>query len=168
MMKPAVFLDRDGVINNDKGYVYKIDDFEWIQDAIEAIKFLKDSGYYVFVVTNQSGIARGYYSEEDVEKLHNYINSELKRKDTSIDEFYYSPYHPEGVNNDYLDLAHLRKPKTGMLEKALSDWSFDKTTSLMIGDKNTDIECANNFGIKGYLFSNGSLLKFVKLLIQGN
>ena len=83
-MKPAVFLDRDGVINNDKGYVYKIDDFEWIQDAIEAIKFLKDSGYYVFVVTNQSGIARGYYSEEDVEKLHIYINSELKKKETSI------------------------------------------------------------------------------------
>jgi len=165
MLKPAVFFDRDGVINKDKGHVYKINDFEWIDGAKESIKYLNDKGYYIFVVTNQSGIARGYYSKKDVLLLHKHINEELKNIEAHIDEFFMSPYHPINTN-EYLHLSHLRKPATGMLDLAASKWSIDKSKSFLIGDKNTDIECAENFCIKGYLFKNGNLLDFIKSSIN--
>ncbi len=165
MSKPAVFLDRDGVINVDKKYVYKISDFEWIQDSKKAIKYIKDKNYFVFVVTNQSGITRGYYNEADVEILHDYINKELRKIDTQIDEFFYSPYHPEITNVKYENMQHLRKPNTGMLELAQKKWKFDKQNTFMIGDSASDIECATNFGIKGLLFETGSLLEFIKKII---
>ena len=161
MLRPAAFLDRDGVINKEKGYLYRIDDFEWIEGAKESIKYLNDNGYYVFVVTNQSGISKGYYSEEDVIYLHNYINNELKSINAHIDEFFYSPFHPDNTK-DYLNLSHLRKPDTGMLKLAATKWSIDKSNSFLIGDKLTDIECAEKFLIRGHLFKNGNLLKFIK------
>ena len=162
MSKPAIFLDRDGVINIDKAYVYKISDFEWIQDAKKAIKYMKENNYFVFVVTNQSGITRGYYTERDVEILHNYINNELRKISTQIDEFFYSPYHPEISNPKYENMQHLRKPNIGMLQLAQKKWKFDKNNTLMIGDSISDMECASNFGIKGFLFESGSLLEFVQ------
>ena len=161
MLRPAAFLDRDGVINKEKGYLYKIDDFEWIEGAKESIKYLNDNGYYVFVVTNQSGIAKGLYSEKDVILLHNYINSELQIINAHIDEFFLSPYHPDN-SKEYLSLSHLRKPDIGMLELAATKWSIDKTKSFLIGDKYTDIECAEKFLIRGHLFKRGNLLKFIK------
>ena len=164
-IKPAVFLDRDGVINIDKKYVHKIVDFEWIKGSKEAIKFLKEKNYYIFVVTNQSGIARGYYAEDDVISLHLHINDELKKINTSIDEFFYSPYHP--INKKlYKELSHLRKPNTGMLELATKNWNIDLSKSFLIGDSKTDMECAKNFGIDGYLFEGGSLLHFVENIIN--
>jgi len=161
MLKPAAFLDRDGVINKDKGYLYKVDDFEWIEGAKESIKYLNDNGYYVFVVTNQSGIARGYYSEKEVTFLHKHINNELKLINAHIDEFFISPYHPDN-NKDYLNLSHLRKPNTGMLDLAASKWPINKSKSFLIGDKDTDIECAEKFLIRGHLFESGNLLNFIK------
>ena len=148
MLRPAIFLDRDGVINKDKGYIYKIDDFEWVEGAKESIKYLNDKGYYIFVVTNQSGIARGYYTIQDVILLHNYISDELNTIKAHIDEFFISPYHPINTN-EYLHLSHLRKPETGMLDLAANKWSIDKSKSFLIGDKSTDMECAENFRIKG-------------------
>jgi len=162
MLMPAVFLDRDGVINKEKGYVYKIKDFEWINDAKKAIKYLNDNKYLVFVVTNQSGIGRGYYSNRDVKILHDYINKELNVINAHIDEFFYSPYHPDGIYKNYVNLSHLRKPQTGMLELAEKKWGISKKLSYMIGDMPHDIECAEKFGIKGYLFKSGSLLQFIK------
>lgn len=164
MTKPAAFLDRDGVINIDKGYVFKISDFEWVEGSIEAIKYIKSKGFYVFVVTNQSGISRRYYTERDVILLHEFINHELRKEDTMIDDFFYSPYHPEVENKDYNHLKHLRKPETGMIELAEKKWNFNKSKSFLIGDKATDIQCANNYGIKGYLFNNNNLLTFVNSL----
>tara|TARA_B110000483_G_C17991458_1_gene463654 strand:+ start:352 stop:852 length:501 start_codon:yes stop_codon:yes gene_type:complete len=162
MLKPAAFFDRDGVINKEKGYIHKISDFEWVEGAKDSIKYLNENGYYVFVITNQSGIARGYYSESDVILLHEYITKELKSVSAHIDEFFFSPYHPQNTR-DYLHLAHLRKPNVGMLELAASKWSFDKPKSFLIGDKSTDIECAKNFSIRGHLFKDGNLLDFIKL-----
>ena len=161
MLKPAAFLDRDGVINVDKAYVYKKEDFEWIQDSKEAIKYLNDKDYHVIVITNQSGIARKYYTEEDMLNLHIYINNELKNIDAHIDEFFYSPYHPDIKNVRFQHLEHLRKPNPGMLEAASKKWKIDKINSFMIGDKGTDIECAKRFGVPGYLFKGGSLLDFI-------
>ena len=161
MLRPAAFLDRDGVINKEKGYLYRIDDFEWIEGAKESIKYLNDNGYYVFVVTNKSGIAKGYYNEKDVTALHDYINNELKNTNAHIDEFFISPYHPDNTK-EYLHLSNLRKPGIGMLELAESKWAIDKSKSFLIGDKNSDIECAKNFLIRGHLFKKGNLLNFIK------
>ena len=161
MLKPAAFLDRDGVINKEKEYLYKIKDFEWIKGSQESIKFLNDNNYYVFVVSNQSGIARGLYSEKDVFNLHRFITKELKKIDAYIDEFFISPYHPM-FPDKFKNLSHLRKPRSGMLEIAESKWPIEKKSSFLIGDKESDIECANNYGIRGHLFNSGNLFDFIK------
>ena len=161
MLKPAAFLDRDGVINQEKEYVYKIKDFEWIEGSRESIKFLNQNNYHVFIISNQSGIARGLYSEEEVLDLHRYINSELRKIKAHIDEFFISPYHPM-FPNKFKELAHLRKPDTGMLKLAESKWLIDKNNSFLIGDKADDIKCADSYGIRGHLFSSGNLLNFIK------
>ncbi len=163
MTKPAVFFDRDGVLNVDKGYVHKIENFEWIKGSKEAIKYIRDRGYYAFVATNQSGIARGYYTESDVDSLHKFINLELKKNETQIDDFFYSPYHPD-FKDKFIELSHLRKPNIGMLELAEKKWDIDKSKSFLIGDKITDIECADKFRIKGYLFDGTDLFEFIKSL----
>ena len=161
MLKPAAFLDRDGVINKEKGFVHKISDFEWIKGSKESIKLLNKNNYYVFIVSNQSGIARGLYTEKDVFYLHEYINRELKKIDAYIDEFFISPYHPM-FPDKFKDLAHLRKPRSGMLEMAESKWSIEKKNSFLIGDKVSDLECAKNYGIRGHLFNSENLLDFIK------
>ncbi len=161
MLKPASFLDRDGVINIEKGYVHKIEDFEWTAGSMEAIKYLNSMNIYVFVVSNQAGIARGYYSEDEVKKLHKYINNKLGDIGAYIDDFFYSPFHPDHPTK-FSHLSHLRKPDIGMLNLAAEKWDFDKSRSFMIGDQETDIKCAENFGIKGYLYESGNLLDFIK------
>ena len=161
MLKPAAFLDRDGVINKEKNFVIKIEDFEWIQGSQESIKFLNKNNYHVFVISNQSGIARGLYTEKDVFHLHEYMNIELKKIGAKIDEFFISPFHPM-YPDKFSNLMHLRKPNTGMLELAESRWLIEKKRSFMIGDKITDIECASNYGIRGHLFNSGNLLDFIR------
>ena len=164
MYKRACFLDRDGVINVDKNYVYNISDFEWIEGAQNAIKYLRDKNFYIFIVTNQSGIARGLYSEQEVKKLHQFVNSELMKIGTLIDDFFISPYHPN-FPDFYSDLSNLRKPDTGMLKLAQKKWNFDKSKSFMIGDQETDMQCAKRFGIEGYLFNTGNLYDFVRNIV---
>ena len=161
MLKPACFLDRDGVINIDRGYVYKKEDFEWVSGAKEAIRYLNKQKYCVFIVTNQSGISRGLYTEKDVEILHNLINEDLKKENAFIDEFFYSPYHPDFPDR-YNNLSNLRKPNVGMLELADKKWKIDKINSFLIGDKEIDLQCAKNFGIDGYIFKSGNLKKFIE------
>ena len=162
MTKPAIFFDRDGVLNVDVGYLYKIEDFQWIDGAIEAIKYFNDKDYYVFVITNQSGVARGYYKEEDINKLHNWMNQELAKYDAHIDEFFYCPHHVKGIIKDYSFNCECRKPKIGMIKKALDKYDVKLESSLLIGDKDSDIECAENAGIKKILFNrNNNLLKII-------
>ena len=165
--KPAAFLDRDGTINIDQGYVYKSKDFIWTKDAIEALKYLYNKNFYIFIVTNQSGIARNYYTENDVNALHDHINKELKKHNIKIHDFFYSPYHPDGVSNKFDHLANLRKPNDGMLKLADSKWKINKKKSFMIGDKLSDVKCGESFGIKSFLYdSNVSLLHFVKNVVE--
>ena len=165
MIKPAIFLDRDGTINKDKGYVHKIQDFEWIDGAREAIKLFNDKGYYVFITTNQSGIGRGFYSIEDVKILHKYISKDLSLINAKIDDFFFSPYHYTDKLNRFDHIKNLRKPNTGMLEWASSKWPINKEKSFLIGDSSIDIDCAKNFGIKGFLFNEKNLLKFVEKIL---
>lgn len=167
--KPAVFLDRDGVINKDKNYVHRIEDFEWIDGAREAIRFFNDRGFLVIVITNQAGVARGYYTEEDVHKLNRWMNDELSRIGAHIDAFYYCPHHPEAGIGHYKVNCDCRKPLPGMLLRAFADWDVDKEYSLMIGDKKKDLEAANSASIKSFLFDSGSLFEFVSnVLILNN
>jgi len=162
MKRPAVFLDRDGVLNQDDNYVHRPDQVRWIDGAIDAIRWLNDAGYYVFVVTNQAGIARGYYSEENVRVLHGWMQNEMRRSGAHIDSFEYCPYHPDGSNEHYRRLSTLRKPAPGMLLKLQREWGADMASSFMIGDRETDMQAAAAAGIPGYMFTGGNLLNFVK------
>ena len=157
--KKAVFFDRDGVINKDIGYLHKKEDFEWIDGAIEAISLLKKKKYLVIVVTNQSGVERGYYENKDVDKLHNWINNELKKFRTSIDDFFFSTELPS-------DLNIRRKPSPQMLIEAIEKYDLDHKKCFMVGDKSSDIECAKNAKIKGFLFEGGNLLDKIKEILK--
>ena len=159
---PAVFLDRDGVLNVDKGYVHKTADFVWISGAREAIKYANDNGFLVIVVTNQSGVARGYYTEQDVVALHGWMNERLAEIEGKIDAFYYCPYHPEGTVPDYARFSDFRKPGPGMILQAVLDWEIDKTRSFLIGDHEKDMVAADRAGIRGHFFKTGNLLDLME------
>lgn len=166
-LKPALFLDRDGVINADKGYVSRIEDFEWIEGAAEAIANFNRRGWYVFVVTNQSGIARNYYSEDDMHALHDWMQARLAEQGARIDRIYYCPYHEEGENPRYRRDSYDRKPKPGMLLRAMSDFPVRREQSFMIGDKDADMEAARAAGVAGFLFTGGNLARFAEWTLAG-
>ena len=155
-MKAAVFLDRDGVINVDHGYVSKIDDFKFIEGSIEAMQILKDKGYLLVVVTNQSGIARGYYSEDDFHKLTEWMDWSLADKGVDLDGIYYCPHHAEKGIGEYKVECECRKPKTGMLDSAIAELDIDPSLSLLVGDKLSDVNAGNLAGLKAsYLVNTG-------------
>lgn len=145
-MNKAAFFDRDGTINIDTGYVHTVDEFQFIDGMPEFIKKWNDWGYKVIVVTNQAGIARGYYTEQEMHNLHEYINGELRKIGAHIDAFYFCPHHP-----DFTGSCHCRKPEPGMIEQAIKDWDIDVTRSVLFGDKQSDIDAGEKCGIKGYL-----------------
>lgn len=159
--KPAVFLDRDGVLNVDKGHVHLPEDFVWTDGAIDAVKYLNDRGYLLIVVTNQGGVARGYYTEQKVIELHNWMNEELSFTGAHIDAFYHCPHHPQGEGPHGIPCG-CRKPAPGLFLQAMKEWPVDKRKSIAIGDKETDLEAARKAGIKGVLFSGENLLKAIR------
>lgn len=148
-MNKAAFFDRDGTINVDVGYLHRIEDFKFIPGMPEFIKKFNDEGYKVIVLTNQAGIARGYYTEEDMQKLHRYINEQLAKIGAHIDAFYFCPHHP-----DITGPCNCRKPKTGMLEKAIKDFDIDVTKSVLFGDQPWDVECGERCGVKSFNIVN--------------
>jgi D-glycero-D-manno-heptose 1,7-bisphosphate phosphatase len=164
--RPAVLLDRDGVINHDYGYVHSIDKFEWIDGAIDAIKLLNELDWLVIVITNQSGIARGYYDEKTVIDLHQWIQEKLVLNGAHIDSFYYCPHHPSATIPKYKIKCLCRKPEPGMLLNAIKEWNIDMTSAFFIGDRMSDIQAAEKAGIKGVLFNGKNLYEFVSKLIQ--
>ncbi|WP_084420171.1 D-glycero-alpha-D-manno-heptose-1,7-bisphosphate 7-phosphatase [Henriciella litoralis] len=162
VMRPALFLDRDGVLNVDRGYVSRIEDFEWIEGAKECVATFKARGWFVFVVTNQSGIARGFYTEEDMEKLHAHMAEELAEHGTAIDRYYHAPWHEEGEIARYRKHSIDRKPGPGMLLQAMADFPVNREQSFLIGDKQTDIEAAHAAGVGAFLFKGGNLATFAE------
>lgn len=153
--RKTVFLDRDGTINVEKNYLYRPEEFKFIPKAPDAIKMLNQAGYQVIVVSNQAGVARGYYTEEDVGKLHHYVNELLKNYNAHIDAFYYCPHHPEAGVGKYKVKCHCRKPETGLFEKACADFPVDIENSWMIGDNVGDIEAGNRFNLRTILVRTG-------------
>ena len=156
----ACFLDRDGVLNEDVGYLYKSEDFKWIDGAIDAIELLKKNEFLIIVVTNQSGIGRGYYTSNDVENLHKWMNQTLRKKNLQINDFFFSPDLP---NNDF---ESTRKPSPKMINEAVKKYNLDKSKCFMIGDKPSDLEAAKNAGIRGFLFNSNNLKNFIEKIFN--
>lgn len=161
--RPALFLDRDGVLNEDRGYVHRWEDFRWIPGARETVAAFNRAGWLVIVVTNQSGVGRGYYTEDDVHALHERMRADLADAGARIDAFYHAPQHPDAEHAAYRHPdPPLRKPNPGMILQALADWPIDRATSLLIGDKPSDLEAALRAGIRGVLFEGGDLRVFLE------
>ena len=159
--RPAAFLDRDGVLNMDLHYVHRPEQVEWIPGAIECVRRLNDLGYRVVVVTNQAGVAHGYYGEDSVHALHAWMSDQLAAHGAFVDAFYHSPYHPEARVEKFRRTHVDRKPGSGMILRALSDLDIDKDRSFLIGDKESDILAAQSAGIPGHLFIGGNLNEFL-------
>lgn len=154
-LQAAVFLDRDGTINIEKDYLYRTSDFEFITGAPEAIARLKQAGFLVIVVTNQSGVARGYFEESDVHLLHDFMQRELARFDCAIDAFYLCPHHPEHGQGAYKVDCACRKGQPGMLLQAAAEHGIDLSRSFMVGDKLADVEAGRAAGCRSILVRTG-------------
>ncbi len=164
--KPALFLDRDGVLNEDLGYVHTPDEFRWLPGAREAVKLANDAGWLVIVVTNQAGIGRGLYTEEEFAAFTRWIDAELADVGAHIDATYYCPHHPVRGRGPYLVACDCRKPAPGMLERAVREWGVDISRSVMVGDSDKDLEAAASAGISARTFDGVDLLGTVRAIVE--
>jgi D-glycero-D-manno-heptose 1,7-bisphosphate phosphatase len=164
----VVFFDRDGVLNKDTGYVHKSRDFIWLNGAKKAIKYLNDNNYKIIIITNQSGIGRGYYKEKNVVALHRWINKDLKKIKAKIDDFYFCPFHYKNGIGKYKKRSFDRKPNPGMIFKAIKKWNVNKEKSFMIGDSLNDKIASKRANIKFFYKKNYSLLKQIKEILPYN
>jgi D-glycero-D-manno-heptose 1,7-bisphosphate phosphatase len=164
--RPAVFLDRDGTLNHDTGYVYRIADFRWLPGAVNAVRALNNGGYYVFIVTNQSGVARGLYDEAAIRDLHDWMNGELRAAGARIDDFRYCPHHPEASVAAYRTVCSCRKPAAGMLLDLMKAWPVVRDGSIMIGDRESDAAAGTAAGLASALVPPGELESYVEQLLK--
>ena len=148
--KPAVFLDRDGVLTKEKGYVCSVEEMEIFPYAAECIQYIKSKGYLAIVITNQSGVARGFFTEEELLKMNRYLQDM-----TGIDAIYYCPHHPDGSIAGYKRICQCRKPDTGLLMRACEGFDIDMDNSYMVGDRAVDIITGQKAGIKTILLESG-------------
>jgi histidinol-phosphate phosphatase family protein len=167
LRRPAVFFDRDGVLIEDLQYVHRPGQVQWIPAAKDAIKGCNDSGAFVFVVTNQAGVAHGYYDESAVRALHAWMNQELAQVGAHVDAFEYCPHHPDARIERYREVCRRRKPKAGMILDLLERWHVDPKRSFLVGDQMSDIEAAHTAGMESVLFKGGNLHHAIKQLLHG-
>jgi D-glycero-D-manno-heptose 1,7-bisphosphate phosphatase len=165
LRRPALFLDRDGVINVDHGYIGTVERFEWTETSPAAIRAASDAGWHVFVVTNQSGVARGKYDEAAVRNLLGWMTDEARRAGGTIDDARYCPYHPAATVAAYRRDSDWRKPAPGMLLDLIRAWGVDPAACAMIGDQPTDMQAAAAAGVAGHLFAGGDLLALVRGIV---
>jgi len=151
--KKAIIFDRDGTLNIDNGYTNKVSDLVWVDGAKDLIKEFNDKNIYVFVATNQAGIGKGIFTENNMQKFHLAMQNELQQAGAHIDKFYFCPFHVDSVIEKYKIDAKCRKPNTGMLENITLDWGINKENMILIGDRDTDINCAKNFNIKSIKYN---------------
>ena len=163
MKNKFILLDRDGVINVEKSYLHKIEDFEYEKNVVAGLTELRDLGYKFAIITNQAGIARGYYTEDDFWKLQSFIENDLLKNGIKIEKSYFCPHHPN-IEGKYGIECNCRKPKTGNFELAISEFNIDTKNSFMIGDKITDLIPAEKTGITPVLVKTGYGLKSLEKL----
>ena len=159
--KPAAFLDRDGVVNHDDGYMGTSDRIRWMPNAARAIHRLNEAGYLVFFFTNQSGVARGHFTEDQLNTLHDWMLAELAAQGAVINDIRYCPHHPEGSVAGYLEEHHWRKPSPGMIIDLMQHWPVRHDGSFVVGDRKSDIEAAQAVKLPGFLFAGGDLDAFI-------
>lgn len=151
----AVFLDRDGVINVERGYTHRLEDFVILPDVVEVLQLLLKRGYLLVVVSNQSGVAKGLYTQEDVETVHQFMTNEFTKSEIKLSEIYYCIHHPD------VSRCICRKPDSLFIEKALARFDIDPKQSFFIGDKDRDVEAAEKAGVKGILIEANISLKTI-------
>jgi D-glycero-D-manno-heptose 1,7-bisphosphate phosphatase len=149
--RPAIFLDRDGTVNIEKQYLHRARDWEWIPGAMDALIQLKSAGYLLIVISNQAGIARGYYRENDLLDLHAWVNEQLAPVHASLDAFYFCPHHPDFSKEP----CSCRKPLPGLILRAEREWNIDIPRSWMVGDKLSDVQAGFAAGCKNILVRTG-------------
>ena len=164
--RPAAFLDRDGVLIEDTGYPHDPAAVRWIAGAPQAVARLNREGFFVFVVTNQSGVARGLYGEEQVHALHRWMAERLAEAGARIDAFEHCPHHPEAPLPAFRRDCRRRKPAPGMIEDLLRAWPVERAGSFLIGDKPSDLAAAAAAGLPGHLFPGGNLAAFLDRVIR--
>ena len=166
-MEKYIFLDRDGTINVEKHYLHKIEDFEYENGVLEALEGLQKLGYKFIIVTNQAGIAKGYYTERDYLILEEFIEKDLLKKGIIIQKTYHCPHHPQG-KIPYNVNCECRKPKTGMFIKAIEEFNIDIENSYMVGDRFTDLKPADELGIYPVLIKTGYGTEQLNSLVESN
>ncbi len=154
-MNKAVFLDRDGTVNEEVGYLTDLEKLRLIPGAGAAVRTMNEAGFKVILVTNQSGVARGYFTEQLVHEAHARLGALLKAEGARIDAVYYCPHHPRAGNSHYTVDCDCRKPKTGLIDRAVKDLSIDILHSYMVGDKWSDVELAQRAGVHAVLVESG-------------
>lgn len=154
-MDKVVFLDRDGTLNEEVNYLHRTEDLRILDGVSQAICALRSAGFKIVVVTNQAGVGRGYYTEQDVDHLHMFMNEQLAEQNAQVDHFFYCPHHPVHGIGAYKKVCHCRKPETGMFEMAQQYYEIDKEHSWMIGDKLIDVQAGRNFGVHTALVGTG-------------
>lgn len=166
--RPAAFLDRDGVLIEDTGYPHKPAEARWVPGAAEAVRALRGAGMLVFVVTNQAGVARGFYGEADVRAMHAWMAAEMARRAGPLaraDAWEFCPHHPEAPLAAYRRDCRRRKPRPGMIEDLCARFPVDRARSFLVGDRETDVAAARAAGVAGHLFAGGDLAAFVAGLL---
>jgi D-glycero-D-manno-heptose 1,7-bisphosphate phosphatase len=143
----AVFIDRDGVINEERNYVHRISDFVLLPGVVEGLTLLRNAGYRLIVVTNQAGIARGYYAQDEMDRLHDHMRELLAKHGVSLDAIYFCPHHPQGSIEHLSIECNCRKPSPGMVVQASRDFDLNLATSVLIGDKLSDVQAGKRAGV---------------------
>ena len=167
-MNKAVFLDRDGTINVDKNYLYRKEDFELLPYTLEALKLLQNDNFLLIIITNQSGIARGYYTEEQFQALNQWMINDFRVRGVNIDAVYYCPHHPNAEILKYRKICNCRKPKTGLFENAIRKFDIDLTQSYAVGDRLRDCCICHESNCRGYVIGNTESLDMIQKIKNGD